>query len=197
MHGDPSTSNNSTLSVYFPAHNTLQPAIIGDAPQSEWLWDWEDQDDGRPARPLCCLYSPINPRQTCSVNVSQVSLWAGWLALKMVHALAAGTKESHMLVHYHGPRDRANNTVTLYSKYPPVAVTRKLNSIFFHIFTDLRLGWYSCMSWSPKSTPPMVSLYRLITRAIWYTVPSRQVLFWVLKTSSNRVKDKPVKCKYI
>ena len=103
-------------------------------------------DDGRPARRLCCLYLPINPRQTCSVNASRVSLRAGWLALKMMHALTAGTKEIHMLVHYHASRDRTNKTGTLSSKYLPVAVTRKLNSIFFHIFTDLRLGWYSCRS---------------------------------------------------
>ena len=144
--------------------------------------------DGRTARRLCCLYSPINPRHNCSVNASKVSLWAGWLALKMMDRLTAGTKEIHMLVHYHDPRDRTNKIVTLSSKYLQVAVTRKLNSIFFHIFTDIRLGQYSCKSWSPKSTPPIVSLYRLIARGIWCTVPSQQVLSSVLKQVPIRLR---------
>ena len=114
--------------------------------------------------------------------------------------LTAGTKEVHMLVHYHDPHDRTHKTVTLSSKYLSVAVTRKLNSIFFHTFTDIRLGWYSCTSWSPKSTPPLFRctidihtdiclwLYRLIARGIWCTVPSRQLLSSVLKQIPIRLR---------
>ena len=57
------------------------------------------------------------------------------------------------------------------TRWIPVAVVKRLKRIFLHNFMLLNCGSNFRSNWSPKSTPPIVSLYLCTTLGAVTTIP--------------------------